>query len=230
MRAHLMNPRPDLSRVVPGCSALLGLALQKGLAIRPEDRFQTAEEMLVAIERAMTAPAREAATRVRASAPSMPRRRTGDNIPAAVDVKAGGRRLGNPGVQKGEVATDPAVARVERETSSGPTVVVNDSAVVAAVRKAAKEDEESESAMTAREGFRPLVSPSPQGPGETLVEVESQMPTQIGLDPVRLEEVTAPSAPHAQPLGATPGYLTPPFLIGAAVILLILGVLLGKLL
>ena len=252
LRAHLMNPRPDISRVVPGCSPLLGAALQKGLAIRPEDRFQTAEDMRVAIERAMVAPLREAPTAVRPSSPAMPRRRTGENLPVAADVtpKAGGRRVSNLSIQRAEVSTDSAVAGIDRETSSGPTAVVIDSAVVAAVRKAALEEEESDSARTARDGFAPLSAthpegsrahvPSKRGQGET--QVDSQMPTLVGLQGVR-EAPTAPSEPHAQPLHAPgpeaisdkrvppmPAYLTAPFLVGAAVILLILGVLLGKLL
>jgi eukaryotic-like serine/threonine-protein kinase len=112
MRAHLMNPRPDLSWGVPGCSPLLGAALQKGLAIRPEDRFQSAEEMRAALERAMTAPPREAPTSVRISALPIP------------------RRVSSPSLQKSEV-TEPAVAAVERETPSGQTRVDSDLTTVA---------------------------------------------------------------------------------------------------
>ena len=50
LRAHLSTPRPDVSRLVPALSPLVGAALQKALAIHPEDRFQTAAEMLASLE------------------------------------------------------------------------------------------------------------------------------------------------------------------------------------
>jgi serine/threonine protein kinase len=52
LRAHLMKPRPDISKVWAGASPALGLMLQKAMAIKPEERFQTAEEFAAAFERA----------------------------------------------------------------------------------------------------------------------------------------------------------------------------------
>jgi serine/threonine protein kinase len=52
LRAHLTRPRPDLSKVWAGASPALGLMLQKAMAIKPEERFQTAEEFAAAFERA----------------------------------------------------------------------------------------------------------------------------------------------------------------------------------
>lgn|GEM_PF-3390672 len=191
LRAHLMNPRPDLSREVQGSSPLLGLALQKGLAIRPEDRFQTAEEMLAALERAMTAPPREAATAAVRQRPS------GQALTAqALDITP----KGQPGLDEGP--------------SRGSATVVVSEAMISHVRRGPLEDEDDDGARTQREGFAVPVEPS-----STLVEEESGP----------RDEPTAPSDANAKPL-VLPVYLRPPFLIGAAVLLLVLGVLLGKLL
>jgi hypothetical protein len=78
LKAHLSDPRPDISRAVPGLSPLLGAALQKGLAIHAEDRFQTAEEMLASLEVVLALPV--AAAKVPGPVPSAPKpqRRTAD--------------------------------------------------------------------------------------------------------------------------------------------------------
>ncbi|MBK7861337.1 MAG: protein kinase [Archangiaceae bacterium] len=65
MRAHLTRPRPDITKVWGGATPALALMLQKAMAIKPEDRFQTAEEMSQAFERA--AVSREAPTRATAN-------------------------------------------------------------------------------------------------------------------------------------------------------------------
>ncbi len=253
MRAHLMNPRPDISREVPGLSPLLGVALQKGLAIRPEDRFQTAEEMLTALERAMTAPVREPPTAAtRPSAPAQPRRRTAESMPA-VDItpRSGGRRVSNPNLKRQEPSTDPSVpAAKPAEPVSAPTVVVTDLDVAIVRRGALQDDDEDEGGMTQREGFKPVQATQPEGfdaaaPMQTMVEGDD--------DSGPREQPTAPSEPRARPLkkqaaqqqddregtseptepplaAPLPAYLTPPYLIGGAVLLLVLGVMLGKLL
>ncbi len=197
MRAHLMNPRPDISRAVQGCSPLLGIALQKGLSIRPEERFQSAEDMLTALERAMVAPPREAATAARS------------------------RRISNPNVPRVDVSTDPSVPSIEPEGSSQPTVVVSEPALGS--RRPSLMDEDDDGGLkTQPEGFKVPVTRADPAPSSTLVEDDSGP----------REEPTAPSEPHAHPLAQAPlpAYLTPPYLIGAAVLLLVLGVLLGKLL
>jgi serine/threonine protein kinase len=254
MRAHLMNPRPDISRVVPACSPLLGVALQKGLAIRPEDRFQTADEMLAALERAMLAPARDAPTTARPSAPvPVGRRRTGE-IPASSDPgpKTGVKRTSTPGYKRPEVATDPAMQGLALggEGSSGPTMVVTEPAVSAMRRSVLQDDDDDDGARTQREGFRPVsqetvvegVSPVSTNRTQPLPNMESDSgPTDPTDAPEPREQRTAPSEPFARPLKAAPpeevsgsaaaplpGYLSPGFLIGAAVVLLIVGVLLGK--
>jgi serine/threonine protein kinase len=66
MRAHLTRPRPDISKVWAGASPALGLMLQKAMAIKPEDRFQTADELAAGFERA--ALLREPATRASSAA------------------------------------------------------------------------------------------------------------------------------------------------------------------
>lgn len=75
MRAHLTRPRPDIAKVWPQASATLSLVLQKAMAIKPEDRYQTAEEFSQAFERAVTV--REQSTRAvpppaPAAAPTIP--------------------------------------------------------------------------------------------------------------------------------------------------------------
>lgn len=183
MRAHLMEPRPDLSREVPGCSPLLGLALQKGLAIRPEDRFQTADEMAAALEKAMLAPPREAVTtaRPRPSVPAHP-----------LDI-----------TPKGQPALD------DGPSGRSATVVVGRNALM-----------DEGAARTQREGFAAVPqNAEPAEPSSTLVEDDSGP----------REDTTAPSDAVARPL-VLPFYLRPPFLVGAAVLLLVLGVVLGRLL
>jgi serine/threonine protein kinase len=54
LRAHLSRPRPDLTKVWGGASPALAHMLQKAMAIKPEERFQTADELLTAFERAMS--------------------------------------------------------------------------------------------------------------------------------------------------------------------------------
>src|SRR6185503_2639276 len=54
LRAHLTRPRPDLAKVWFQATPALSLMLQKAMAIKPEDRFQTAEELAQAFERAVT--------------------------------------------------------------------------------------------------------------------------------------------------------------------------------
>jgi serine/threonine-protein kinase len=56
LRSHLTRPRPDVSRVVPSLSPMVGAALQKALAIHAEDRFQSAAEMLAALELVLALP------------------------------------------------------------------------------------------------------------------------------------------------------------------------------
>lgn len=80
-----------------------------------------------------------------------------------------------------------------------------------------QDEDDGAQVMTQKEGFKPLEA----APMQTLVEDDSGP----------REESTAPSDAHAKPLAPPlPAYLTPPYLIGGAVILLLLGVLLGKLL
>ncbi len=69
MRAHLTRPRPDISKVWFQASAGLSLFLQKAMAIKPEDRFQTAEELSAAFERVVNT--KEPATRASASVPAV---------------------------------------------------------------------------------------------------------------------------------------------------------------
>ncbi len=57
LQAHLTRPRPDVSRLVPSLSPMVGAALQKALAIHPEDRFQSAHEMAQAMELVLALPA-----------------------------------------------------------------------------------------------------------------------------------------------------------------------------
>jgi hypothetical protein len=85
LRAHLGRPRPDISRRVPGLSPLLGAALTKGLAIDPEDRFQSADEMLATLDVALTVPI--AAARGKGPAPMLGARPAGG---------IAGIRLGTP--------------------------------------------------------------------------------------------------------------------------------------
>lgn len=54
MRSHLTKPRPDISKVMPSLSPSLGAMLQKAMAIKPEDRYQTAEELSAAFEQVVT--------------------------------------------------------------------------------------------------------------------------------------------------------------------------------
>jgi serine/threonine protein kinase len=56
LRAHLSRPRPDVARLVPTLSPMIGAAMQKALAIHPEDRFQSADEMLQALELVLALP------------------------------------------------------------------------------------------------------------------------------------------------------------------------------
>ncbi|MBL8954189.1 MAG: serine/threonine protein kinase [Myxococcaceae bacterium] len=69
LRAHLTKPRPDVSRLVPTLSPLVGAALQKAIAIHAEDRFQTAQEMGAAMELVLALPL----VAPRALAPAAPR-------------------------------------------------------------------------------------------------------------------------------------------------------------
>jgi serine/threonine protein kinase len=62
LRAHLTRARPDLSKVWSGASAAMSQMLQKAMAIKPEERFQTADELLHAFEHAMSARADAIAT------------------------------------------------------------------------------------------------------------------------------------------------------------------------
>ncbi len=89
MRAHLTRPRPDIAKAWLQATPALSLMLQKGMAIKPEDRFQTAEELAQAFDRVVNS--REPATRANPQPPPPsappPRTITGVN-PAATAASA----------------------------------------------------------------------------------------------------------------------------------------------
>jgi eukaryotic-like serine/threonine-protein kinase len=206
MRAHMTKPRPDVSRVMPNLSLLLGAALQKGLAIHPEDRFQSAEEMLAALEKAMVARARDAPTTARPRA-SGPRAKLTEPLPVA-PASEGARTA----------PLENAVRDLQADIGTIP--------LQAAIKRLTLEDDEPDSARTQVERFVPLVAPSPEPPvGSGTLTDEDE------LDSVPGERTTVPSAaaaPTVQP--PLPAYLSPGYLIGGALLLLALGVVLGKLL
>jgi serine/threonine-protein kinase len=244
MRAHLMKPRPDISRLVPALSPLTGLALQKGLAIRPEDRFQTAEEMLIAIEKALAGSPREVEpTRAnvgRAPSGAMPDItpkvgvRAPDVTPKAQPRKSGekhkteGRRITGEFLVPLADPVDPSDP-VTHVDSSAPATKV-EVAVPRASRPSAPRPPKSKPAAAT-----PKPDPTPPrgplaDPSSTVVGDDDEVPVPPQ------EQITAPSDAVARPLPPQPAqlqlpaYLSPPFLIIGAALMLALGIILGKLL
>jgi serine/threonine-protein kinase len=132
LRAHLSAPRPDLSRRVPGLSPLLGAALQKGLAIHAEDRFQTAAEMLASLEVVLTLPVgagaakapapRPSPKRAAATAPTKPEgkavTRDDDEVDAPATNPAGFPALSSTLVDEDDSGSTPALGEREQPTHS----------------------------------------------------------------------------------------------------------------
>ncbi len=198
MRAHLMKPRPDISQRVPALSPLLAALLQKGLAIRPEDRFQTALELLTALEPALASPRRAGDTAVGLEP-------VGDDPPDTTPKQ---------GVRPPDVTGKARPREIESTRPEGRRITGEvATAAVPAIRL---------------EPNRPRPS-RPTRPAPAPAADDSPGSTVIGGDE---EPDTAPSeavaTPRAAPPALLPVYLTPPFLIGGAVLLL-LGMILGKL-
>jgi serine/threonine-protein kinase len=116
MRAHLTRPRPDISKVWAGASPALGLMLQKAMAIKPEERFQTAEEFAAGFERA--ALLREQATRA-ASAAQVITLPSGTAATAAVEederTAIGLGAPGTPAASADELGDDESTLAIDGE-------------------------------------------------------------------------------------------------------------------
>jgi serine/threonine-protein kinase len=256
MKAHLTAPRPDITRVRPELSLLLGAALQKGLAIHLEDRFQSAAELLVALEHAMAPRPREPATSV---AVRTVRTQTDVGVVAEPEPKNDGptapARLGTP-----TTSLHPDVTPKGRKITADAMPLAPPVPEVTPRGLSLMDDDDDSSQSTQREGFAPLDSTRPEGfvplagnaaPGMTLVDADSgPVPPLAPTSNERLPHVPARPTVIAKALPAVeaaaarpttlvakslpavapiPVYLTPPYLIGALVLLL-LGVVLGKLL
>ncbi|MBK7857049.1 MAG: serine/threonine protein kinase [Archangiaceae bacterium] len=216
LRAHLSRPRPDVARVVPTLSPMIGAAMQKGLAIHPEDRFQSAEEMLAAFEMVLSLPP-VGVKPVPSPAPSPVRR-------------SGGTRV-VPHHREASVETAPGVA-------SPDTKPQEDSEPSTRPHGFPALDDDS-SARTRRDGFEQLtvvggVSTRPEGfegleSRETTVTPVEENHTQ----PVRLEPEPA------QTMLGSGGDTAPvnkkvavpvPLMVGGAVLLFLLGLVVAKVL
>ena len=216
MRAHLMKPRPDITRLVPTLSPLVGLALQKGLAIRPEERFQTGSEMLEALERALAATV---------GRPPGVTPRAGVRAPAQVEPDITPKL----GVKGPEVT--PKRRRITGEFGAvldpeDPVTHIDSMGPGPLARI------EPNLALPSRPNPprpsrpKPAAAQAIEDPGSTVTtDDEPSEPS---------EPVTAPSDAMAKALHAPaaqlPLYLSPPVLLIGAVLLLGLGILLGKLL
>jgi serine/threonine-protein kinase len=227
MQAHLAAERPDISRVRPDVSLSLGAALQKAMAVHPDDRFQTAAEMLAALEHAMAERPREGPTMVaaRPSSPRLPRPSAPAGTspvhlgtptsPLDLDVTPKGRRI------TGEVRVAPAPPALS--LSNGPPPQ--------ATPLSLEDDDDSPEVRTQKEGFAPLDSNSTKREGFVpLAAAEPTGPQAAApiTEPTPVSPVPAPAQPPAKL--ELPMYLTPPFLIGALVVVLLIGILLGKML
>jgi serine/threonine protein kinase len=244
MQQHLSAPRPDISRERGDLPASLGVALQKGMAIHPEDRFQTAAEMLTALEHALADRPRDAPTRAtpaRASSPRHPAMPGGNTAPVhlgtptsplELDARPKGRRTTgeqrahvpavdvtpkgrrNTGEQRAHVPLGPPVPDVDI-TPRGKPVPPKP------VSLSLEDDDDGPELNTQKEGFSALDSNSTKRDGF------EPLPASVESAPSQSTEKTPAPQPAPPQL---PAYLTPPFLIGALVLTLLLGILLGKLL
>jgi len=109
MRAHLTRPRPDIAKVWFQATPALSLMLQKGMAIKPEDRYQTAEEFAQAFDRVVNA--REQPTRAAPQAPAPsapPRTSTGSNPALSAAPPAAPAPKGSTGLNVGHAPTAAA--------------------------------------------------------------------------------------------------------------------------
>ena len=231
LRAHVSKPRPDASRLVPGLSPLVGAALQKALAIHPEDRFQSAAEMLQAFELVLALPA--AAPPPRSSAPgSPPKRVEGTKVQPAPRVsesmaltadedEPATRREGfaqlNPLLDD---ATDAAVP-TNRDGFTSPSV----SAVSATPTPASESGPSVPWSEERTVAAAPAISDSQ--PALDSSDRTERGPALAPLDDSAAERTRA--MPAVTPSGPQPPLPVPALIIGA-VLLFLLGLLVSKLL
>ena len=223
MRAHLIKPRPDISRLLPSLSPLIGAALQKGLAIRPEDRFQTGDEMLAVLEKALTATGR-------GESPTTAQRAPAAAVEPDLTPKLGVRGPDlTPKAQPRHSGEKPQLPKAEGRRNTGEVAAAEDPVTAIETRGLPNAQvTRIEPAPVARPSRSNHPKPSRQkaapvdDPGSTVITDDEEGPGEF---------VTAPSDPMATPLPAQlPGYLSPPALILGAVLILALGILLGKIL
>mgnify|MGYP001319989089 CR=1 FL=1 len=251
LRAHLTRPRPDICRLVPGLSPMVGAAMQKGLAIHAEDRFQSATEMLQALEmvfalpvtvspvKSIIAPAlpvkRAEGTKVSA-APARPALQEDDDEPSSEDAtRPEGFKAFEP-LNDASSAETPAAGFSEVTSPSGtPTPTVGD----APTREAGRvpwSDVQTEAALpavpppsqeqlpvhAAAELTRPERKATPAGKLSLMDSVDEEHPAE------RTEGM--PALPAAAPSAAPASSLPPAVLIIGAVGLFLFGLIVAKLL
>jgi serine/threonine protein kinase len=205
LRAHLTAPRPDLSRRVPGMSPLLGAALQKGLAIHAEDRFQTAAEMLASLEVVLALPVAASAAKPPAPRPS-PRR----NAVTAPSNVAEGKKITRDEDEIDGPATNPAgfpsmsSTLVDEDESGGkptPDLEPMPTQTVAAIAEAVTGDLEApRDASSGGTVVMPHPKPKPRAPAED----EPSAPTDADAAGTVIRP--RPSGPKARGLPAAEAF------------------------
>ncbi|MBX7100063.1 MAG: protein kinase [Myxococcaceae bacterium] len=231
MRAHLTKVRPDVSRVNPAVSTAVSLFVQKAMAIRPEDRFRNAEEMLQALERAV-GPGREAHTS--AQSPDLP-----TVVQPLEAPPLGPRPSARPGARR---TLDPAAT----EMPSGPLGGVSDQRTEPERFRAPPDADGTVVVGTSRVPARTVLDgpAAPFDPASGPTEAEGQSAREARTEPSGPFTVT-PSEPRGEPSGpsattlegtaSSPGarvaaWQQPAVLAVGALLILALGVLIGALL
>lgn len=226
LRAHLTRPRPDICRLVPGLAAMVGAVMQKALAIHPEDRFQTATEMLQALEMVFALPVTVSPVRS-IIAPAVPVKRAerpalqeDDEEPSSDDAtRPEGFKAFEP-LSDASSAETPAAGFSEVTSPSGvPTQTAGD-----APSRVPGNDVHTEAAPSPGQGelARPERKAAPAAKLSLMDSIDDEVPA------VSTEDM--PALPAAAPAPAPARSLPTPMLIIGAVGLFLFGLIVAKLL